>query len=79
MFCSETWPGYATDVKSLLPVVTRLGERFGITRMCVVADRERAEERHRQPEQPVDNRRLERRVGAPFDAGEGERPDQGRH
>ena len=39
MFCSETWPGYATDVKSLLPVVTRLGERFGITRMCVVADR----------------------------------------
>jgi hypothetical protein len=30
-FCSETWPGYATDVKSLLPVVTRLGERFGIT------------------------------------------------
>ena len=37
--CSETWPGNATDVKSLLPVVTRLRERFGITRMCVVADR----------------------------------------
>jgi Transposase DDE domain len=37
--CSETWPGNATDVKALLPVVTRLRERFGITRMCVVADR----------------------------------------
>jgi len=37
--CSETWPGNATDVKALLPVVTRLRERFGIGRMCVVADR----------------------------------------
>jgi Transposase DDE domain len=37
--CSETWPGNITDVKALLPVVTRLRERFGITRMCVVADR----------------------------------------
>jgi hypothetical protein len=37
--CSETWPGNATDVKALLPVVSRLRERFGITRMCVVADR----------------------------------------
>jgi hypothetical protein len=37
--CSETWPGNATDVKALLPVVTRLRERFGIARMCVVADR----------------------------------------
>lgn len=37
--CSETWPGNATDVKSLLPVVTRLRERFGIMRMCVLADR----------------------------------------
>jgi hypothetical protein len=37
--CSETWPGNATDVKSLLPIVTRLRERFGIGRMCVVADR----------------------------------------
>src|SRR5271165_6749556 len=37
--CSEIWPGNATDVKALLPVVTRLRERFGITRMCVVADR----------------------------------------
>jgi len=37
--CSETWPGNATDVKSLLPIVTRLRDRFGIRRMCVVADR----------------------------------------
>jgi hypothetical protein len=37
--CSETWPGNATDVKSLLPVVDRLRQRFGIVRMCVVADR----------------------------------------
>jgi hypothetical protein len=37
--CSETWPGNATDVKSLLPIVDRLRQRFGITRMCVVADR----------------------------------------
>jgi hypothetical protein len=37
--CSETWPGNATDVKALLPVVSRLRERFGISRMCVVADR----------------------------------------
>jgi len=37
--CSETWPGNATDVKALLPIVTRLRDRFGIRRMCVVADR----------------------------------------
>jgi hypothetical protein len=37
--CSETWPGNATDVKALLPVVDRLRQRFGIARMCVVADR----------------------------------------
>ena len=37
--CSETWPGNATDVTALLPVTTRLRERFGIARMGVVADR----------------------------------------
>ena len=37
--CSEMWPGNATDVKSLLPIVTRLRDRFGIRQMCVVADR----------------------------------------
>ena len=37
--CSEIWPGNLTDVNALLPVVDRLRQRFGITRMCVVADR----------------------------------------
>jgi len=37
--CSEIWPGNATDVHALLPVVDRLRARFGIARMCVVADR----------------------------------------
>jgi hypothetical protein len=37
--CSEIWPGNLTDVHALLPVVDRLRQRFGIARMCVVADR----------------------------------------
>lgn len=37
--CCEMWPGNTTDVKSLLPVVGRLQRRFGIVRVCVVADR----------------------------------------
>jgi hypothetical protein len=37
--CSELWPGNTTDVKTLLPVVERLARRFGITEVCVVADR----------------------------------------
>ncbi|HUA56907.1 MAG TPA: transposase, partial [Candidatus Sulfotelmatobacter sp.] len=37
--CSETWPGNTADAKALLPVVSRLRQRFGIARMCVVADR----------------------------------------
>jgi len=37
--CSEMWPGNTTDVKTLLPVVDRLVKRFGIGRVCVVADR----------------------------------------
>jgi Transposase DDE domain len=36
---SETWPGNATEVKALLPVTPRLRARFGVARMCVVADR----------------------------------------
>jgi hypothetical protein len=36
--CSETWPGNATGVKALLPVVDRPRERIAIARMCVVAD-----------------------------------------
>jgi transposase len=37
--CCEMWPGDTTDVSVLIPLVDRLGQRFGITQMCVVADR----------------------------------------
>lgn len=37
--CCEIWPGNTTDVKSLIPVVERLSTRFGIERVCIVADR----------------------------------------
>ncbi len=35
----EFWPGNTTDVKTLLPVVDRLRERFGVGELCVIADR----------------------------------------
>lgn len=37
--CCELWPGNTTDVKTLLPIVERLGKRFGLRRVCIVADR----------------------------------------
>ena len=37
--CSEMWPGNTADVKTLTPIVTRLQKRFGIGRICIVADR----------------------------------------
>jgi len=37
--CSEMWPGNTTDVTTLIPVIDRLRSRFGIQRVCVVADR----------------------------------------
>ena len=37
--CCEMWPGNTTDVTALIPVVDRLRRRFGIGRVCVVADR----------------------------------------
>jgi hypothetical protein len=37
--CSEMWPGNTADVTTLIPVVDRLRSRFGIGRVCVVADR----------------------------------------
>lgn len=37
--CCEMWPGNISDVKTLVPVANRLRDRFGITKMCVVADR----------------------------------------
>ncbi|WP_039889290.1 IS1634 family transposase, partial [Acidiphilium sp. PM] len=37
--CTEMWPGNTADVSVLVPVIDRLRSRFGITRVCVVADR----------------------------------------
>ena len=37
--CTEMWPGNTADVTTLLPVVDRLRDRFGVGRVCVVADR----------------------------------------
>jgi len=37
--CCELWPGNTTDVKTLIPIVERLRERFHIGTVCVVADR----------------------------------------
>jgi transposase len=36
--CTEMWPGDTADVTVLLPIVDSL-RRFGIGRVCVVADR----------------------------------------
>ncbi len=35
----EVWPGNQSDARSLLPAVDRLRERFGLRRVCWVADR----------------------------------------
>lgn len=35
----ELWPGNTADVTTLIPVVDRLGRRFGIRQACIVADR----------------------------------------
>jgi len=37
--CCEMLPGNITDIKVLLPLTNRLQQRFGITDVCVVADR----------------------------------------
>jgi transposase len=37
--CCELWPGNTTDVGTLLPIVDRLGQRFGIRQVCIAADR----------------------------------------
>lgn len=37
--CCELWPGNQADANSLLPVVDRLRQRFGLKRVCWVADR----------------------------------------
>lgn len=37
--CCEMWPGNTTDVTTLRPVVERMQRRFGVRRICIVADR----------------------------------------
>jgi hypothetical protein len=37
--CCELWPGNTADVTTLIPIVDRLGRRFQIQRVCIVADR----------------------------------------
>lgn len=37
--CSKMWPGNAADIKSLIPVMDRLGRRFAIRKFCIVSDR----------------------------------------
>lgn len=37
--CCEVWPRNQTDVRSLLPIVDRMRDRFGVRRVCWVADR----------------------------------------
>ncbi len=37
--CSEMWPGNASDVKSLVPIVERLKTRFPVGEVCIVAGR----------------------------------------
>jgi transposase len=37
--CCELWPGNTTDVKTLVPIIDRLRMRFGIGKICIVADR----------------------------------------
>src|SRR5208283_1714030 len=34
--CSEMWPGNTADVTTLIPVVTRLRERFLLHRVCII-------------------------------------------
>jgi transposase len=37
--CSEMWPGNTADVKTLVPVIERMRNRFPIGQLCIVADR----------------------------------------
>ena len=37
--CSEMWPGNTADVKTLIPVIGRIRNRFPVGQLCVVADR----------------------------------------
>jgi hypothetical protein len=59
--CCELWPGNQADGNALLPVVDRLRQRFGITRVCWVADRGMIS---RDTIQGLEGRKLEYILGA---------------
>ena len=59
--CCEMWPGNTTDVTTLIPVVDRLKKRFGIVRVCVVADRGMISEKTLEA---LEERKLEYILGA---------------
>ncbi|MCJ7627809.1 MAG: IS1634 family transposase, partial [Longimicrobiales bacterium] len=54
------WPGNQADVKSLMPVVDRMKERFGLQRVCWVADRGMI---RRQTIEDLESRELEYILG----------------
>jgi transposase len=37
--CSQMWPGNTAEVTTLVPVIERMRSRFGVQRVCIVADR----------------------------------------
>ncbi len=55
------WPGNTADVKTLLPVIDRLRQRFAIGRICMVADRGMISA---ETIQGLEERRLEYVLGA---------------
>ncbi len=59
--CTEMWPGNTADVKTLLPVIDRLRQRFAIGRICMVADRGMISA---ETIQGLEERRLEYVLGA---------------
>ena len=59
--CCEMWPGNTTDVTTMIPVVDRLKKRFGIVRVCVVADRGMIS---KKTVQALEKRKLEYILGA---------------
>jgi hypothetical protein len=46
--CCEMWPGNTADVKTLIPVVKRMRERFRLREITVVADRGMVSQAHLQ-------------------------------
>jgi hypothetical protein len=59
--CCELWPGNHADGNSLLPVVDRLVQRFGLRRVCWVADRGMISQ---QAIEGLEERKLEYILGA---------------